>query len=54
MSPDVSALVKLVGIPTFFKKGFCCLPRRGLALEELEDLGNIISTSHWLLPISNR
>ena len=54
ISIDVSALVELLRIPVFFKKGSLCLPRRGLALVEAEDLGNNISTSHWLLPISNR
>jgi len=29
ISTDVSALVELVGIPAFFKKGFCQLLRRG-------------------------
>ena len=57
ISIDVSALVELLRIPAFFhssKKGFCYLPGRGAALVEAEDLGNNISTSHWLLPISNR
>ena len=53
ISADVSALVELLRIPVFFKKKVSCLPGRGLALVEAKDLGNNISTSHWLLPISN-
>ena len=51
---DVSPLVLLLRIPSFLKKSFSCLLGRGLALGETEDLGNNISTSHWLLPINNR
>jgi hypothetical protein len=55
ISIDVSALVEFLRIPAFFKKKVfpACLGG-GLALGEIEDLGNNISTSHWLLPISNR
>jgi hypothetical protein len=51
ISADVSALVELVRIPTFFKKKVftACLGGR-LALRETKDLGNNISTSYWFLP----
>jgi hypothetical protein len=47
--------VELVWIPTFFKKKVVATSLGGgLALVDVEDLANNISTSHWLLPIRNR
>jgi hypothetical protein len=48
-------VVELVLIPAFFKKKVIATSLRGgLALVDAEDLVNNISTSNWLLPISNR
>ena len=54
ISVDVSALVELLRIPAFFKKKFAACLGGALALVEVENLGNNISTSHWLLSICNR
>jgi hypothetical protein len=45
--------VELVWIPEFFKKVVSAFLGGILALVDEEDLANNISTSHWLLPISN-
>jgi hypothetical protein len=45
---------RLLGYQHSSKKVFATFLGGGLALGETEDLGNNISTSHWLLPISNR